>query len=262
MDYRTIIYAKSDKVMTITLNRPERHNAVNETMGEELIDCFNLCEDDEEVRAIILTGIGKTFCSGGDIEANEFFSGSPKLRVKKLLNAALPAFLEIRRIGKPVIAAVNGAAIGGGLALALACDLVIAAQSALFNSQYVLNGMSPDAGLSYILPRIVGDKRAAWLMFTGERITAQKACEMGLVNQVVEDGNLMDAATILAKRLAVSATLAIARIKELINRSRHESLENQMEYEKQLVADLALTEDVREAIMAFQEKRKPEFKGR
>lgn len=261
MDYKTLISAKSDKVMTITLNRPEKHNAINETMGEELIDCLSVCDDDEDVRAIILTGIGKTFCSGGDIDANEILSGSPKLSVKKLLNAALPAFLEIRRIGKPVIAAVNGPAIGGGFSLALACDLVIAAQSAIFNSHYVLIGESPDGGLTYTLPRLVGDKRAAWLMFTGERISAQEGYEMGFVNKVVKDNELVNESNALANKLAASASLAIGKIKELINRSWHVSLENQMEYEKHLCCHLALTEDAKEALMAFQEKRMPDFKG-
>ncbi len=262
MDYNTIISTKSDEVMTITLNRPEKHNAVNKTLCEELYDCLIRCDEDDEVRAIILTGSGKNFCSGGEIETEEIYGDSPNVHVNKLIGAAIPAFLELRRVGKPVIAAVNGAAVGGGFSLALICDLIIAAKSAKFNAHYVLIGEAPDAGMSYILPRQVGEKRAAWLMFTGERVSAQEGYEMGFVNQVVEDSDLMNAANSLAKRLAASATLAIASTKELINRSWYVSLENQMEYEKKACGRLALTEDVKEAVHAFKEKRRPKFKGR
>lgn len=255
MDYKTIKYAESENIGTITLDRPEKRNAINETMGEELVDCINYCDENTNIRAIILTGNGKAFCSGGDVD-------TPPLRAKRLLNVVHPALLEIRRVAKPVIAAVNGPAIGGGFALALSCDLIVASKSARFNSHYVLIGVSPDCGMSYILPRLVGDKRATWLMFTGEMVDAQKGYEMGFVNQVVEDNQLLNEANALAKKLAASATSAIARTKELINRSWHESLETQMEYEKQFLARLVLTEDHNEAIVAFREKRKPEYKGR
>ena len=255
MDYKTIKYDEHEKVGTITLNRPEKRNAINECMIEELVDCINCCGEHEDIRAIILTGGGKAFCSGGDIVE------TPPPRAKKFLNALHSAFLEIRRVPKPVIAAVNGPAIGGGFALALACDIIIASRSARFNSHYVLIGVSPDCGMSYMLPRLLGDKRATWLMFTGEMVDAQKGYEMGFVNRVVEDDQLLNETNLIAKRLAESATLAIARTKDLINRSWHESLETQMEYEKQLFGCLARMEDHNEAITAFREKRKPKFKG-
>ena len=256
MEYKTIKYDKRENVGTITLNRPEKRNAINESMIEELTDCINCCGEHEDIRAIILTGGGKAFCSGGDILE------TPPPRAKKFLNALHPAFLEIRRVPKPVIAAVNGPAIGGGFALALSCDIIIAARSAKFNSHYVLIGVSPDCGMSYMLPRLVGDKRATWLMFTGEMVDAQKGYEMGFVNQVVDDDRLLSETEVLAKKLAASATLAIARTKDLINRSWHESLETQMEYEKQFFGGLALKEDHHEAIEAFREKRKPIYRGR
>lgn len=262
MDYETIEYSETGNVATITLNQPQRRNAINEMMSEELVRCINYCDEDDNIRAVILTGRGKAFCSGGDLGAEDFFADSPQLRVKRLLNAAYSALFEIRRVSKPVIAAVNGPAVGGGFALALACDLIIAAESANFNSHYVRIGMSPDAGMSWFLPRLVGDKRATWLMFTGEVVDAQKGYEMGFVNQVVDDDRLLHEARSFAKKLASSATLAIARTKELINRSWQESLESQMENEKQAIARLGHTEDVQEAITAFRDKRKPRFKGR
>ena len=256
MKYKTIKYDSRESVGVITLNRPEKRNAINKIMIEELATCIHGCGEQEDIRAIILTGAGNAFCSGGDILE------TPPPKAKKFLNALHPAFLEIRRVPKPVIAAVNGPAIGGGFALALSCDIIIASKSARFNSQYVLIGVSPDCGMSYMLPRLVGDKRASWLMFTGEMVDAQKGYEMGFVNQVVEDNQLLNEAHVIAKRLAESATLAIGRTKELINRSWHESLESQMESEKQFFGSLALKEDHQEAIAAFREKRKPIYRGR
>ena len=262
MEYKTIIYTKSDKVATITLNRPEKRNAINEIMGEELVDCLNRCNEDADARAVIVTGSGNVFCSGGDLEAEQHLADSPLLGLKKLINAVHPAVSELRRVSAPIIAAVNGPAIGGGFSLAVACDLIIAAKSARFNAQYVLVGVNPDCGLTYMLPRLVGLKRATWLMFTGDVVDAQKGYEMGFVNQVVEDSELLNEANALAKRLAVGATLAIGQTKELINLSLHESMETQMENEKQAMARLTLSEDHREAVSAFRDKRQPEFKGR
>jgi 2-(1,2-epoxy-1,2-dihydrophenyl)acetyl-CoA isomerase len=261
MDYETIKCSESDNIATIMLNRPEKRNAVNETMIGELLDYISYCEENTDIKAIIVTGSGKAFCSGGDLDQMDFSHGSTHLRVKTFINAGHPLFLEMRRVPKPIIAAVNGPAIGAGFGLALSCDLLIASKSARFNSHFVLVGLSPDGGLSYLLPRLVGDKRAKWLMFTGEVVDAQKGYEIGFVNKVVEDIELLNEATSVAKKLASSATLAIARTKELINRSWYESLETQMEYEKQFQAGLVLTEDAKEAITAFRDKRKPRFKG-
>ncbi len=262
MKYKTIECLKAGNVMTIRLNRSDKHNAINELMGAELVECFDTCEDEKDIKTIILTGNGKNFCSGGELDTKEFASTSPRLIVKRLLNAVLPALLEIKQLSKPVIAAVNGAAVGGGFSLAMFCDLIIAAESATFKAQWIINGMSPDGGISYMLPRIIGEKRAAWMMYTGDKIDAQKAYELGIVNQVVADNDLISAANSLAERLAGSASLAISNIKKLTNRAWNGNLENQLEYEKKLVADLALSEDLQEAVAAFLEKRKPKFKGR
>ncbi len=261
MEYQTIIFEKHEKIATITLDKPEKRNAVDEIMGDELVDCLIRCEEDSDIRSIILTGGGKVFCSGGDLNMSDFFSQSPQLGIKKLLNRSLPAFQEIRRISKPVIAAVNGPAIGGGFALALACDLVIASKNANFCSQYVQLGMSPDAGVTSLLPKLIGDKRAAWLMFTGEKIHVESAYDLGLINEITEQEALLTRANEMAERLANSATLAIGSIKKLINLGSQDGLETQMEHEKQAMSTLASTKDVKEAITAFSEKRMPVFKG-
>ena len=260
--YETITFIQSDKVGTITLNRPEKRNALNETMCEELVDCLNLCNKGTDIKALILTGSGKIFCSGADLWSTEHTADPLPLRVERLVNAAIPVISQLRSVRVPVIAAVNGPAIGGGFAISLACDIIIAAESAKFNLQHVLIGMSPDAGVTYMLPRLVGSKRATWLMFTGEVVDALQGYEIGFINKVVEDKELLGEAKALAKRLAKGATLAIAQTKYLINMSWHENLKTQMEKEKQSVAQLADSDDFGEAISAFRDKREPKFKGR
>jgi 2-(1,2-epoxy-1,2-dihydrophenyl)acetyl-CoA isomerase len=259
LEYATIEYKEKGPVGIIFLNRPAKRNAINEAMGQELVDCLSRCAEKSSIGAIILTGKGAVFCSGGDIDAQEYFADSAKIKIKKLLNASLPVILEIRRIKKPVIAAVNGAAIGGGFGLALACDLILASKNSFFSSHYIKLGASPDAGLSYFLPRLIGDKRAAWLLFTGEVVSAAAAAELGFVNQVIDEVNLGEIAENLAVKLSGMARLAIGYTKELINLSRFGELEAHIEQEKQLLADLALTEDFKEGLTAFKEKRKPRY---
>ena len=256
MDYETIIGVKRNNVAIITLNRPTKLNAINETMGEELVDFLNCCEESPDVKAVILTGSGRAFCSGGDLVSAQGLADSPLLSLKKLLNSVHPVVSELRRTHIPIIAAVNGMAVGGGFTIALACDLIIAAMSAKFNSQYVLIGASPDGGLSYMLPRLVGIKRAAWLMFTGEVVDAKTGFEMGFVNKVVADTELLNEAYALAQRLAAGSHSAIAQTKELLNLGLNESLETQMENEKQAIARIARTADFKEALRPFLDKQK------
>ena len=256
MDYKTIRFAESENVGTITLNRPERLNAINEAMVKDLSECIGYCSTNSDIRAIVITGEGRAFCSGGDVLEME------PSRLDSVLDALNSMLLQIRSVPKPVIAAVNGSAVGGGFALALACDIVVAATKAKFNAQWVIIGLPSDCGMSYMLPRLVGDKRAAWLMLTGEMIDAYKGHEMGVVNQVVKDDQLLSVTEGLARRFAMSATLATGAIKELLQRSHGETIEGQMAYEKKLFARLILTDDHREALAAFHEKRKPVFRGR
>ncbi|MFQ5925514.1 MAG: enoyl-CoA hydratase/isomerase family protein [Dehalococcoidia bacterium] len=262
MQYENIIYEKRDQVATITLNRPQSLNALDPAMGQELVDCLIRCSEDADCRALILTGAGRAFCAGGDVkDMRASMEDSPQLLLKRLTIQFHTIVSDIRRMNKPVIAAVKGVASGAGFPLALACDLVIAAEGTRFNAAYVLIGLSPDGGLTYFLPRLVGLQRASQLFFSGDVVDAERGLEMGFVNQVVKEEELMEVAYALASRLASAPTLAIAEAKQLINCSLSESLESQLENERQAIARSAGTEDFKEGISAFFEKRKASFKG-
>lgn len=256
MNCETLKFVESGNIGTITLSRPEKRNAINYAMIEDLGECIKYCSENNDIRAVVLTGQGNAFCSGGDL-----LEIIPS-KTKNLLNNLHPMLLDLRRLPKPIVAAVNGPATGGGFALALSCDIIIAGTSARFNAQWVRIALSTDCGASYMLPRLMGDKRAAWLLFTGEVVDAQRGYELGFVNKVVEDDQLLTETNGIAKRLAESATTAIANIKRLLDLSWHEKIESQMEYEKELLSYATLTLDHDEALMAFREKRRPKFQGR
>lgn len=262
MEYKNIICQIKDSVATITLNRPENMNALDFATSQEFQECLTQLSLDSSVRALIITGRGRGFCAGGDVKGmKESLPDGGPLYLKKLTRYLHPAMASIRRMPKPVIAAVNGFASGIGFSLALNCDLILAARSARFNSAYILIGLVPDGGLTFHLPRLIGLHRANQLFFTGEQIDAQQALELGFVNQVVADEELMSTAEALARRLAQAPTLAIARTKELVNLSFHENLDTQMEHELQTISEMGKTRDFKEGIQAFFEKRKADFKG-
>jgi len=262
MEHQKILLTKEDSVATVTLNRPERMNSFDFPTLRELLSSLEQIAADPEVRAVVLTGSGRAFCAGADLNVMRESSDPASVVLKGLTALFHPIISTLRRMDKPVIAAVNGFASGGGFSLAVACDIVIAAEGARFNAAYVNIGLSPDGSLTYLLPRLVGLQRAAQLFFTGEQVDAEKGYELGFVNQVVKAEELMDVVGTLAKRLAAGPTFAIARAKQLLNRSFHESLETQMENERGGVAACGATEDLREGVTAFLEKRPPQYKGR
>jgi 2-(1,2-epoxy-1,2-dihydrophenyl)acetyl-CoA isomerase len=263
MAYETITCSKANQVATIALNRPQAMNALDFKMGDELLDCLLNLGDDPEVRAVILTGSGRAFSAGGDVRLfQQSLDKAPHLLLKRLTVPLHALIAEIRHMNKPVIAAINGFASGAGFSLALACDLIVAAESARFNSAYINIGLTPDGALTCFLPRLIGLQRASYLIFSGELVDARAAYEMGFVNRVVKDDELMKAVNELAARLAAAPTLAIARSKQLINQSILGMLETQMEQERQTIASSALTGDFKEGVTAFFAKRKAEFKGR
>lgn len=267
MQYQTVIYEKADAVATVTMNRPQALNALDLVMGDELSDCLTRCARDQEVRAVILTGAGRAFSGGGDVKymqksLEDPEKGGPQPFVGRLAGLLHWVITEVRRMEKPVIAAVNGVAAGAGFPLALCCDLIVAAESARFSMAYINIGVSPDGGSTFFLPRALGLHRANYYFFTGEAIDARKGYELGFVNQVVRDEELMGAARALAQRLAQAPTRAIALGKALVNRSIGDHLETQMEFERYGVTTSSGTEDFREGIAAFFQKRKPEFRGR
>jgi 2-(1,2-epoxy-1,2-dihydrophenyl)acetyl-CoA isomerase len=215
-------------------------------------------------RAVVLTGAGRAFCAGGDLrEMQEIATREGKVEAffdepLRILNEAI---LLIRQTPVPFIAAVNGVASGGGCNLALACDLVVAAESARFNQAFIKIGLSPDCGGTFILPRLVGWKRAAELMFTGEMVTAQRAAEMGMINSVSPDAELMSHVLALAERLASAPTAAIAQIKKLLDASAANDYSVQLDLERQAQIESGKTKDFLEGVSAFLEKRPPRFIG-
>jgi 2-(1,2-epoxy-1,2-dihydrophenyl)acetyl-CoA isomerase len=261
MDYKTLLFEVKDGVAHITLNRPEAANSINLEISRDLMHAILRCDEDTEIRAVVISGAGNLFCSGGDLKL--FGSEGPHLpsllkEVTTYLHAAISRMI---RMDPPVVAAVNGAAAGAGMSLAIACDIVMAARSAYFSVAYTRVGLTPDGSMSYFLPRIVGLKRAIELTLTNRVLSAQQAMELGLVNWVVPDAELLREATALATQLASGATKALGTAKRLMHSGWAETLETQMENESQAIASIARTADSHEGIKAFLEKRTAKFKG-
>lgn len=251
------------QVCLLTLNRPDRLNALTVEVAN---DFKNAVRDALErgARAIVLTGSGRAFSAGGDLrEMQEIATKEGRLEAffdepLRILNEAI---LLIRQTPVPFIAAVNGIASGGGCNLALACDLVVAAESAKFNQAFIKIGLVPDCGGTFILPRLVGQKRAAELMFTGDMVTAQQAAQMGMINSTVPDAELMGHVMSLAERLAQSPTAAIAQIKRLLDASAVNDYGSQLDREREAQIEAGKTKDFIEGVSAFLEKRPARFVG-
>lgn len=263
MDYQTIQLEMRGAVSVITLNRPESLNALTLEVANE----FKAAVADARergARAIVLTGAGRAFCAGGDLREMQKIAqreGRVDAFFDEPLRALNECLLLIRQTPLPFIAAVNGAASGGGCNLALACDLVIASESARFNQAFIRVGLSPDCGGTFILPRLVGWRRATELMMTGDVINAQQAAEMGMINAVVADAQLMAQVMAMSEKLANAPTAAIGRIKELLERSATNDYAEQLELERKTQIQSGQTKDFREGVAAFIEKRPPKFVG-
>jgi 2-(1,2-epoxy-1,2-dihydrophenyl)acetyl-CoA isomerase len=263
MAYETVTLARADGVATLTLNRPEAFNALNMTLGRELFHAVLELDDDPAVRAVVVTGAGKAFCAGGDVKGFSENLHRIGALIKELTTYLHGAVSRLCRSDKPVIMAVNGVAAGGGMSLALAGDLVLAAESARFTMAYSKIAATPDGSSTYYLPRLVGVRRAMELYFTNRVLSAREAHEWGLVTRVVPDAELPAAAHGLARELAQGPTLAFGGAKRLFHQSTWESLETQMELEAQAIAASGRTEDFRAGVTAFASKRPaPPFQGR
>jgi len=260
--YEYVRFEKADGIATITMNRPERLNALDVETGAELLKAVEDCEADREVRVVVLAGAGRAFSAGGDVKAFSESLDDPASYFKQLIPRLHAGILAIRRIPKPVIARVHGFAAGAAMSLTMACDLVVAAESARFNIAYVGVGLSPDGGATYFLPRLMGPRKALEIFLTGEIIGAAEAARLGLVNRVVPDAELEEATRDLALRLARGPALALARSKELVNRSLGATLEGQLDDEEETILRSVTSEDFGEGVRAFVEKREPEFRGR
>jgi 2-(1,2-epoxy-1,2-dihydrophenyl)acetyl-CoA isomerase len=264
MNYETLKLDQTDNsVCILTLNRPDKLNALTVAVAQEFKAAVPQALD-RGARAFVLTGAGRAFCAGGDLgEMQEMASREGKMDAffdepLRLINESI---LLIRQTPVPFIAAVNGVASGGGCNLALACDLVIAAESAKFNQAFINVGLVPDCGGTFILPRLVGWKRAAELMFTGNMITAQQALEIGMINNVAPDSELMNQALALAERLAQAPTAAIGQIKRLLEASAVNDQASQLDLERKAQIEAGKTKDFAEGVSAFLEKRRPRFVG-
>jgi 2-(1,2-epoxy-1,2-dihydrophenyl)acetyl-CoA isomerase len=263
MNYDTIQVETRDNVGTITLNQPESLNALTMKMGQEFYEAVTQLAK-SNIRAVVVTGAGRAFCAGGNLREMRDIArqdGRPEAFFDKPLRLINQCILSIRQTPLPFIAAVNGIASGGGCNLALSCDFVLAAESARFNQAFVRVGLTPDCGGTFILPRLVGWRRAMELMMTGEVIDAARAVEMGMINAAVPDAELMDQTMKLAGKLAAGPTAAIGRIKELLEASATRGFADQLDLEREAQIKSGQTKDATEGIAAFVEKRPPKFVG-
>ncbi|MHC1585467.1 MAG: enoyl-CoA hydratase/isomerase family protein [Candidatus Syntropharchaeia archaeon] len=259
---KNIILEKKDGFAKITLNRPETLNALDLKTFEELREAIEEIRKDEEVRAVLITGSGRAFCSGVDLTfIDEVTKLTPK-EFREKLRELQNVFNSLEELEKPVIAAINGFALGGGCDLALACDIRIAAKDARIGEQYVKVGLIPDLGGTQRLPRIVGVGKAKELIFTGKMIDAEEAEKIGLVNEVVPPDELESHAEELAKTLAKGPSIAIGLAKIAINKGLGTDLRSGLEYEVYGQSICLQTEDQKEGVSAFLEKREPVFKGK
>lgn len=260
MDFRYTLCEKKDGIATITINRPEVLNVLNKETYVEILSRLDDAEKDENVKVVVLTGVGeKAFCAGLDLKTVKEISPVEMVELAKLGHKLT---LAIEDLAKPVIAAINGYALGGGLELAMACDIRIASENARLGQPEVNVGLIPGNGGTQRLPRLVGKGIAKELILTGKIIDAKTAQTLGLVNKVVPPEELKSAVEELAKELMGKPPLALKLAKELINISTETDLKIGLAYEAEAVGVLASTEDFREGIRAFLEKRKPEFKGK
>jgi len=262
-NYQAILYEISDTIATITLNRPDVLNAVNETMGRELLEALKSAEQSESVRCIIITGSGRAFSAGEDIlELRGQYERGEKPRLgERLLHKYNPIIRRIRQTPKPIIGAINGVAAGAGAGIAYACDIRVASENAKFIQAFIRVGLAPDSGTSFFLPRLVGLAKALELSMTGEELTGEDAERLGLVAKVVPADQLMPAAHEIAVKLAQGPTKAIGLTKRALNKSVVSDMEGVLEYESYLQDIAGATSDHFEAVKAFFEKRKPTFLG-
>ena len=265
MNYETIILEVKDQIATLTLNRPDKLNAENNKMADELLDVLQAVEKMDEVRVMVITGAGRAFCAGADLK--ERFLPRIEEKKKGVIRDVTREFSELgclalARIRKPTIAAVNGPASGVGCTLALSCDIRIASTEAKFGFPFVRVGISPEFGSTYYLPRLIGIGKAYELVFTGKTIDAQEAKEIGLVNQVVPPDRLKEVTYGMAGKILKMSPMAIQLSKRALYQGmRAPDLASHLQYETLAFVHLLGTQDHEEGVKAFLEKREPVFKG-
>ena len=259
MDFQFLKYEAKDGVATITLNRPDVYNALNDGITYELQDVLKAVAKDEQVRVVVLTGEGKAFCSGQDLKAAAKENRSFLDSLNKRFN---PIIRSMRSLQKPIVCKLNGVAAGAGCSLALACDLIVASEEATLIEIFVNIGLVPDSGSSYFLPRLVGMAKAFELCSMGSRVKAKEAFDLGLVNKVVPADQLDSATKEYTDHFAQAPTKAIGLIKKMLNKSATSSLDDMLEYEAYCQEIAGGSLDHKEGVTAFLEKRKAKFLGK
>jgi 2-(1,2-epoxy-1,2-dihydrophenyl)acetyl-CoA isomerase len=262
---QTVNVQREEGVATVALNRPDALNAWNAQLGADLLAALREAGDDDGVRAVVITGAGRAFSSGADLKdisgGDTAADGRPDV-YKTLTERYHPIMRAIRAMPKPVVASVNGPAVGIGCSLALCCDLILAAESAYFLLAFVNIGLVPDGGSSLFVPSRVGMARATELSMLGERLPAEQALQWGLINRVVADGQLAEQTTALAARLAAGPTRSYAGAKRQLNNWLYARMDEQLELEARNQQEMASSDDFLEGAMAFVQKRAPRFAGR
>ena len=264
MNFETVIYSLNGSVATIQMNRPDALNALSFQLSRDLAAAIKRAISDD-ARAVLLTGSGRAFCSGGDLREMRSMGevqGSIEAFLDEPLKALHEVILLIRETPVPFIAAVNGVCAGAGTNFALACDLVLAANDATFNEAFVRIGLSPDCGGTFFLPRAIGEKLAAEMFMTGLTVSSQRAAEMGMINRVVPAESLLAEAEALAAQLAAGPTVAFAGIKRMLNASFSNDLTSQLSLEADCQIVSGQSPDFTEGVAAFFEKRPPRFGGK
>ncbi len=259
MRYETILFEQAGGVLTVTLNRPEKLNAINDRMLSELTEAFKTAKRDDSVRAILLTGAGRGFCPGQDL--HEAHNRAEMGFGEHLRTAYNPFVRRLYTHPKPIVCAINGVTTGAGMSLALASDIRIASEKAYFMQAFVRVGLVPDTGSSKRLQELIGPTRAMELMLTGRELSAKEALDWGLVNQLAAPNDLMPTATALAERLAEGPTKVIGYIKRTTHYARRASLEEALDYEADMQELAGRTKDCKEGVAAFIEKRDANFTG-
>ncbi len=263
MAYEAItLETTAEKLAVLTLNRPESLNALNKTMLEEILHAVNSLSKDEKARALLITGAGRAFSSGADLQPTSPASMDGFDFGQALRDHYNPIMLALADLKMPIVTAVNGPAAGAGMSIALAGDIIIASKSAYFLQAFVNIGLVPDAGSSYILPKLIGPARARALMMMGGKLPAETALDWGMVYEVVDDDKLADHSLDLATKLANGPTVALGNIRRLIQNSENNSFSEQLALEAELQSATGKSEDTLEGISAFITKRKAKFAGR
>lgn len=263
MSFETVQFEMRESVAIITMNRPDALNALSLQLTQDLGASVKQAVD-ENARAAVLTGSGRAFCSGGDLREIQSMwqkEGRIEAFLEEPLKALHEVILLIRETPIPFIAAVNGVCAGAGTNFALACDIVFAAENAVFNEAFVKIGLSPDCGGSFFLPRAVGEKVAAELFMTGDSIDANRALQIGMINRVTPSDLILEEALMMAKKLALMPTGSIGRIKRMLNASYSNDLSSQLSLEHECQIQSGKSNDFKEGVTAFFEKRKPSFTG-